>query len=389
MDKQPLEANWNYPTSIRFGPGRISELADACNELKISSPLIVTDPGLVNLPMLTDIVNDCVSQGLDVSVFSGIISNPSDDNINTGVTTYKHKNSDGIIAIGGGSALDAGKAISLMVAQTRVIWDFEDVNNNWQRVNTDGMPPVIAIPTTAGTGSEVGRVAVITDPVNKAKRLIFHPNLMPNLVFLDPKLTIALPKHLTAATGMDAFSHALEAYCSPYFHPMAEGIALEAIRLVNRYLQRAVQDGTDLEARAHMMVASTMGATAFQKGLGGMHALAHPLGAMYKAHHGLLNAILMPYVLQANKSEIQSRVTRLAKHIDLHNCSFDGFIEWVVTLRENIGIPHTLSQIGINDNEADEVSTRAYKDPSAATNPITFSEEEYRNIFVNAVNGTL
>jgi len=382
-------ANWNYPTNIRQGVGRIAELASCCKELAMQKPLLVTDPGLVDLPMILDAVKACKNDGLDCEIFSGIVGNPTGENVEQGVKAFQKGNHDGVIAFGGGSALDAAKAIALMVGQEYSLWDFEDVGDNWTRVNTAKMAPVVAVPTTSGTGSEVGRASVITDTEKHLKRIIFHPKMLPAIVILDPELTIGLPAHLTAATGMDAFSHALEAYCATYYHPMAEGIALEAIRLVKNYLPRATLDGQDIEARAQIMVASTMGATAFQRGLGGMHALAHSLGALYNSHHGLLNAVLMPYVLKANRNAIESSIERLARYLELDQANFDGFLAWVLQLREQLNIPHTLKEIGIDDLQIDTISKMAVNDPSAGGNPIIFTTEQYANIFTAALNGEI
>ncbi len=304
MNLTQFNANWNYPTNIRYGIGRINELAEVCQTLGMCAPLLITDPGLAELPMVKQAVESCQQAGLRCGLFSQIKTNPTRENVIDGVAAYRQAEHDGVIAFGGGSALDGGKAIALMVGQERPLWDFEDVGDNWRRVQTRTMAPVVAVPTTSGTGSEVGRAAVITDAQQHIKRLIFHPDMLPSIVILDPQLTVGLPAKLTAATGMDALSHALEAYCAPYFHPMAEGIALEAMRLIKNYLPRATANGEDLEARAQVMVASTMGGTAFQRGLGGMHALAHPLGALYDSHHGLLNAVLMPYLLMANRKAL-------------------------------------------------------------------------------------
>lgn len=384
-----LTANWNYPNSILAGSGRLSELAETCNNLKIKAPLLITDPGLADLPMVDEAVNHCKESGLRCGLFSNIQGNPTGQNVEDGVTAYKAGGHDGVIAFGGGSALDAAKAVALMVGQNAPLWDFEDVGDNWTRVNEAGVAPIVAVPTTAGTGSEVGRASVITDQENHVKRIIFHPLMLPSVVILDPNLTVGLPSHITAATGMDALSHNLEALCSPFYHPMAEGIAIEGIRLVKEYLPRAVADGKDIEARTQMLVASSMGATAFQKGLGGMHAIAHTLGALYGAHHGLLNAILMPYVLLANRVEIEERIERLSRYLNLADSSFDGFMAWVLEMRVNLGIPHSLSMIDINELQATLVGKMSAVDPSASGNPISFSEEQYSEIFLNAVKGQL
>jgi len=382
-------ANWNYPTNVKVGQGRILELAGFCTTMGMQSPLLITDPGLAALPMVEKVVSNVRDTGLKCGLFSGIKANPTGENVEAGVDFYKQHGHDGVIAFGGGSALDAAKAVALMVGQNRPIWDFEDVGDNWTRVNVEAMAPVIAVPTTAGTGSEVGRASVITDQAKHIKKIIFHPNMLPEQVILDPELTVGLPKGVTAATGMDALSHNLEALCSPFYHPMAEGIAIEGIRMVQEYLPRAVADGTDIEARTQMLVCSSMGATAFQKGLGGMHALAHPLGALYDAHHGMLNAILMPYVLKANKSEIEQRMDRLTRYMGLAETGFDGFLNWVLALREELAIPHSLKAIDINDSQQETVGRMAVEDPSAGGNPIGFSEEQYKEIFIAAVHGTL
>ena len=384
-----LSVNWNYPTAIRVGAGRVGELGVVCKNLGMQAPLIVTDPGLAALPMLENIVQNLKSENLRVGVFSNIKANPIGENIDDGVDYYRREKHDGVIALGGGSGLDAAKAVALMVGQNRPIWDFEDVGDNWTRVNVAGIAPVVAVPTTAGTGSEVGRASVITDQENHIKKIIFHPAMLPAEVILDPELTVGLPSMLTAATGMDALSHNLEAWCSPFFHPMAQGIAMEGIRLVRDYLPRAVKDGADIEARTQMLVCSSMGATAFQKGLGGMHALAHPLGALYDAHHGTLNAILMPYVLKANEKAIENKMTMLARYLNFDDSSFNGFLQWVLQLRDQLGIPHSLKEIGIDELQAETVGKMAVEDPSAGGNPISFSSTEYQQIFLNAQSGVL
>lgn len=381
--------NWHYPTAIKVGVGRIRELPLHCQGLAMKSPLLVTDPGLAALPMVAVCVELLKTAGLRVAVFSQIKSNPTGKNVEDGVLAFQQGQHDGVIAIGGGSALDAGKAIALMVGQQRPLWDFEDVGDNWTRVNVAGMAPVIAIPTTAGTGSEVGRVAVITDEAAQIKRLIFHPKVMPPLVILDPELTLALPPKLTAATGMDALSHSLEAYCSPFFHPPAVGIAIEGMHLVWQWLPSAVQDGSNIEARRQMLVASMMGATAFQRGLGAMHALAHPLGAVFDAHHGMLNAVLMPYVLKANETVIAERIAALARYLNLAKPSFAGFLDGVLALREQLGIPHSFAALGIDAAASTRIGQMAVADPSAATNPIAFTAAQYSALCQRAIVGEL
>lgn len=389
MDLNQFTVDWHYPTTVRTGIGRIRQLSVACRELGMQSPMLVTDPGLAGLPMIKEAQEQCIADGLRCGLFTDIKANPTEHNVMDGLMAYRAGNHDGVIAFGGGSALDAGKAVALMAGQTGRLWDFEDVGDNWTKVCSDLMAPIVAVPTTAGTGSEVGRVAVITDPQQEIKRIIFHPKMLPGIVILDPALTLGLPPDLTAATGMDALAHALEAYCAGVYHPMAEGIALEAIRLVKEYLPRATQDGLDLEARCQMLVASTMGATAFQRGLGAMHALAHPLGAIYDSHHGLLNAILMPYVLKANQQAVAVRIERLGRYLNLYDTSFDGFLSWVLTLRSQLSIPHTLSDAGIIVSRIDEIGSKAYHDPCAAGNPIPFTAREYAEICLAASRGDL
>ena len=384
-----MRANWNYPTQISVGAGRINELSSACKQLGMQSPLIVTDPGLAVLPMINEAVSSCHEAGLRCGLFSHIQSNPTGQNVSDGVNAYRAGGHDGVIAFGGGSALDAGKAVALMAGQDRPLWDFEDVGDNWTRVNVDGIAPIIAVPTTAGTGSEVGRASVITDTELQCKKIIFHPQMLPSRVILDPELTRELPAKITAATGMDALSHNLEAYCAPSYHPMADGIAMEGIRRVKDYLPSAVENGNDLEARTQMLVASLMGATAFQKGLGGMHAIAHSLGAVYGAHHGLLNAILMPYILKANQDVITPGIERLGSYLQLSDSSFDGFLTWVLTIRHQVGIPHDLSAIDIDATQVERIGNMAAIDAAAGGNPIAFSAERYAEIFTNAVNGKL
>ncbi|MBQ0743434.1 MAG: iron-containing alcohol dehydrogenase [Pseudomonas sp.] len=389
MSMQAYRMNWNYPTSVRVGAGRIAELADACKQLGMQAPLLVTDPGLAALPMIDSALKQCRDAGLNVDLFSSIKGNPTGQNVMDGVVVYRVGHHDGVIAFGGGSALDAAKAIALMAGQDRPLWDFEDIGDNHLRVNVAGMAPVVAVPTTAGTGSEVGRASVITDDEAHIKRIIFHARMLPALVILDPELTVGLPPRITAATGMDALSHNLEAYCSPVFHPMAEGIALEGMRLVKEYLPRATAQGEDLEARLKMLVASSMGATAFQRGLGGMHALAHPLGALYDAHHGTLNAILMPYVLQANRSSIEPQMERLGRYLDLPRHDFTGVLDWVLELRSELDIAHNLAEIGIDDLQIERVGQMAVEDATAGTNPIQFDAGQYSAIFTRALHGQL
>ena len=382
--------NWSFPAPIRFGAGRISELPRACLELGIRRPLLVTDPGLAALPMVGDAAASCTQAGLACAVFSDVRANPVEANVHDGVAALREGGHDGVIAFGGGSALDTGKAIGFMVAQSRPIWDFEDREDWWTRAAEDGMLPVVAVPTTSGTGSETGRASVITDArAEHTKRIIFHPRMMPGRVILDPELTVGLPAHLTAAVGMDALSHSLEAYSSPVFHPLAQGIALEAMRLVRDALPVAVKNPSDLAARSRMQVAAAMGSTAFQKGLGAMHALSHPCSSLLDTHHGLTNAVVMPYVLVFNRPAIETKMAALARYLDLSDPSFSGALDWILALREQIGIPHTLKDIGVDASFARRMAPMAAEDPSAATNPVPLDTGALERLYLRAIDGVL
>jgi alcohol dehydrogenase class IV len=382
-----LRGNWNYPTSIRFGAGRIAELPEHCRALGIRRPLFVTDAGLAGLPLVARVLAVCRDGGLAVERFSDVQPNPVEANVTAGVTAYRNGGHDGVIAFGGGSALDTGKAIALMVGQVRPIWDFEDREDWYTRVDTAGMAPVIAVPTTAGTGSEVGRASVITDLRDHTKRIIFHPKMLPALVIEDPELTVGLPPHVTAAVGMDALSHNLEAYCAPGFHPMAEGIAVEGMRLIREYLPRAVANGADLEARAHMLVASSMGATAFQKGLGAMHSLSHPCSANLNTHHGLTNAVVMPYVLEWNRDVLGDKLARLAAWLGLRERTFEGVLHWVLELRREIGIPDALAALGLEERHAKAFAPQALADPSTGGNPLPMTEQCFERLYLRCIRG--
>ena len=384
-----LKGNWNYPTSIRFGAGRIRELPDVCCSLGMSRPLLVTDPGLAKLPMVADVIRSCSEAGLACVVYSNIQANPIGDNVMFGVATYQAGGHNGVIALGGGSALDVGKAIGLMVGQARPLFDFEDRDDWYMRVNVAGMAPVLAVPTTAGTGSEVGRASVITDPSDHIKKIIFHPRMMPGAVIEDPELTVGLPANITAATGMDALSHSLEAFCSPFYHPLAEGVAVEGMRLVKEWLPAAVENGRNIEARSHMLIASSMGATAFQKGLGAMHSLSHPCGANLNTHHGLTNAVVMPYVLMWNRPVLEEKMKRLAAYLALPGPGFEAVLTWVLELRKRIGIPDTLADIGVRVEHAREFAGQALADPSTGGNPVPMTEKDFEQLYLNCIKGDL
>ena len=383
-----LRSTWSYPTALRIGVGRIAELAEACRAAGIARPLLVTDPGLSGLPMIAEAVATCRAAGLGVAVFDGVQANPIDANVEAGVAAFRAGGHDGVIAFGGGSALDCGKVIAFAAGQTRPLWDFEDVGDWWTRADPDAIAPIIAVPTTAGTGSETGRAGVITNSATQTKKVIFHPLMMPKIVIADPALTTGLPPRMTAGTGMDALSHCLEAYCAPGYHPMADGIAVEGARLVHENLRIAVRDGGNITARTHMMSAAAMGSTAFQKGLGAMHALAHPMGALFNTHHGMTNAVLMPYVLVFNRSAIEARIARLAAYCGI-TPSFDGYLAEILALRADVGVPHTIAEIGIARAQRETIIAMACVDPTAGGNPIPLDAAAVGALFDAAWEGLL
>jgi alcohol dehydrogenase class IV len=384
-----LTGNWNYPTKVRFGAGRIAELGDACRAAGIRRPLLVTDPGLKPLPMIMEAIGTLEQAGLACALFADVHPNPVGADVEAGLKMYRASKHDGVIVFGGGSAMDAGKAIAFMSGQTRPLWDYEDREDWWSRADPAGIAPVIAVPTTAGTGSEVGRAAVIVDERDHTKKIIFHPKMLPVEVIADPELTSGLPAHITAATGMDALSHSLEAYCSPFFHPMAQGIALEGMRLCKEWLPEAVKKGSNIEARSFMLAASSMGATAFQKGLGSMHAMSHPCSSLRGTHHGLTNAVVMPYVLVHNKAAIEERLAASARYMGLKDQSFNGFLDWVLALREEVGIPNTLKEIGVDLDMIAEGAPMALEDPSTGGNPLPMNVGDYETLYRNAIEGRL
>jgi alcohol dehydrogenase class IV len=381
-------ANWNYPTAIRFGAGRIDELAAACASAGLKAPLIVTDPFLATQPMIHAALAALKAAGMRAAVFSQIKSNPVESNIYAGMEALRSRGHDGVVAFGGGSALDCGKVIAFMAGQVRPMWDFEDIGDWWTRADPAGIQPIVAVPTTAGTGSEVGRAGVITHEASHTKKVIFHPAMMPKVTICDPALTIGMPKPITAGTGLDALAHCLEAYCAPSYHPMAEGMAVEGIRLVNTQLPRAYHDGGDIEARGDMMSAAAIGATAFQKGLGAIHALSHPVGALYDTHHGMTNAVFMPYVLKFNEAAIADKVARLAGYIGL-TPSFSAFLDWTLALRDELDVPHTLKGLKVDDAKFSAMAKMAPDDPTAGGNPVKLTESAAEHLYRRAYEGVV
>ncbi|MEM8877420.1 MAG: iron-containing alcohol dehydrogenase [Pseudomonadota bacterium] len=369
-----LVANWSYPTAVRFGAGRISELADACAAAGITRPLLVTDRGLAGLTMTAKTLDILDAADLGRAIFADVGSDPSDIDVEAGVRAYREGGFDGVIAFGGGSGLDLGKAIAFMAGQTRPIWDFEDIGDWWTRADADAIAPVIAVPTTAGTGSEVGRASVITNSEIEEKKIIFHPKMLPVVVICDPELTVGMPKHITAGTGLDAFAHCVEAFSSPHYHPMSQGIALEGMRLVKDHLPTTYVDGGNIDARSHMMSAAAMGATAFQKGLGAIHALSHPIGAIHHTHHGTTNAVCMPAVLKFNAEAIRDRFDLAAGYLAIDG-GFDGFCEFVDGFNQSMGIPKTITDLGVHDPDIDRLTEIALRDPSVGGNPIEMTQE--------------
>ena len=373
----PAAVNWSYPTAVWFGAGRIAELARACNEAGIKKPLFVTDRGVAKLPIVDTALSVLESGGAEASVFSEVDANPTDDNLQAGINCYRRGGHDGVVAFGGGSALDLGKLIAFQQGQTRPVWDFEDIGDWWTRADAETITPVVAVPTTAGTGSEVGRAGVLTHSSKHVKKIIFHPKMLPRVVICDAELTAALPKAITAGTGMDAFIHCLEAFSSPFYHPMSQGIALEGMRLALTYLPRAFAEGNDLAARAHMMSAAAMGAVAFQKGLGATHAISHSVGALYNTPHGMTNAVVLPVVLKLNRPAIEERITAAAAYLGIDG-GFDGFCRHIMQLRATLEVPDKLSALGADDNRVKELTQLALTDPSAGGNPIKLDEKNVR-----------
>jgi alcohol dehydrogenase len=373
-------ANWSYPTAIRFGAGRIAEIGPACAEAGIRRPLLVTDRGLATLPITARTLDLMESSGLGRAVFSGVEPNPNERNLAAGLEAYRGGRHDGVIAFGGGSGLDLGKMVAFMAGQTRPVWDFEDVDDWWTRADPAGIAPIVAVPTTAGTGSEVGRASVITNSESHVKKIIFHPRVLPSVVIMDPELTVGMPPMITAGTGMDAFAHCLEAYCSPHFHPMSQGIALEGMRLVRAFLPRAFADGKDIEARAQMMAAAAMGAVAFQKGLGAIHALSHPVGAIYNTHHGTTNAVVMPAVLRFNRPAIEAPLDRAAAYLGIEG-GYGGYCDFVDALNAELGIPGGLAALGVTADRLDEMTEMALADPSTGGNPVAMTRENTRALY--------
>jgi len=378
--------NWNYPTPIWFGPGRIKDIQKACDDLNILNPLIVTDPGILKTDIITKLNNNLKTTA---KIYSEVQGNPTGKNVKDGVDFFNSFQNDGVIAVGGGSGMDTGKGIAFMAKQTKPIWDFEDIDDYWTRANSDVIFPIIAVPTTAGTGSETGRAGVFTNEETKVKKIIFHPKMLPSTVILDPELTLPLPSHLTAYTGMDALAHCLEAYCSNLFHPLSQGIALEGISIIKKYLQKSFSNGDDIEARGNMLAASSMGSIAFQKGLGAIHSLSHPVGALYNTHHGLTNAVFMPYVLKKNRNAIEDKLIALSRYIELSNQSFDGFMTWILNLRESFQIPHTLEELIHEDTKLEEMSAMALVDPTAGSNPIDLNQSDFLKLYKDSFKGIL
>ena len=384
-----MKSNWNYPTTVWVGENRVSDLIEACRNLNIKKPLFVTDKDLVNLSFVKNIISLNSKKFDQFAIFSNFTGNPTGENVDDGVNDFNKKKCDGVIAFGGGSALDVGKAIAFMSGQNRPIWDFEDIGDYWKRANEKKISPIIAIPTTAGTGSETGRASAIINKKSGVKKIIFHPKILPSIVILDPALTIELSPRLTAATGMDALAHNLEAFCAPGYHPMAEGIALEGMRLIKNSLLTAFKDGKNIKARQNLLAASSMGSTAFQKGLGAIHSLSHPVNAQFNIHHGLSNAIFMPYVLTFNKSSIENKIVSICDYLDLEK-NFDSFLQWILDLRKNLNIPNKLSDVmNCSDLDLDQLSLMAFEDPSTGGNPVKITKEDLKLMYERSISGEL
>ena len=382
--------NWNYPTTIWVGKDRINDLGKACKQLNIKKPLLVTDEGLAKTKMVLNILEQLKIEGFETNIFSNVVGNPTGNNVNEGVKVYHNNKNDGVIAFGGGSGLDVGKAIAFMSGQNLPIWEFEDVGDNWAKADNEKIAPIISVPTTAGTGSETGRASVILNEKTGVKNIIFHPKFLSSIVILDPVLTVGLPAKITAATGMDALAHNLEAFCASSYHPMADGIALEGMRLINKWLLIAFNDGSNLDARMNMLTAASMGSTAFQKGLGAIHSLSHPVNALNNIHHGLSNAIFMPYVLTFNKDVVEEKIIKICNYLELKNQTFDGFIDWILKLRKDLNMPHKLSEvIDEKDFDIDRLSKMALEDPSTGGNPKKLTIDDMRLMYKHSMSGEL
>ena len=384
------KTNWNYPTTMWVGQDRIKDLSVACKNLNINKPLLVTDKGLAGSDIIQNSLSNLKQNSFEVILYSNVVGNPTGTNVNQGVEIYRKNNCDGVIAFGGGSGLDVGKAVAFMSGQDLPIWDFEDVGDNWTKAKSNSIAPIIAVPTTAGTGSETGRASIILNEDTGVKKIIFHPKFLPSIVILDPLLTISLPPDITAATGMDALAHNFEAYCAPGYHPMADGIALEGIRIINNWLLAAVEDGSNVEARMNMLTAASMGSTAFQKGLGAIHSLSHPVNALNNIHHGLSNAIFMPYVLTFNKDVIEKKIIKICEYLEFQNKTFDEFLNWTLSLRKKLNIPHKLSDvIELEKIDIDRLSKMALDDPSTNGNPKKLSLEDMKVMYEYSISGEL
>ena len=379
-----ITANWSYPTAVKFGAGRIKELADHCKAVGMKRPLLVTDRGLAPMPITQNALDILDAAGLGRAIFADVDPNPNEKNLEAGVKAFKDGGHDGVVAFGGGSGLDLGKAVAFMVGQTRPVWDFEDIGDWWTRASVDSIAPIVAVPTTAGTGSEVGRASVITNSDTHTKKVIFHPKFLPAVTICDPELTVGMPKVITVGTGMDAFAHCLEAYSSPFYHPMSQGIALEGMRLVKESLPKAVKDGADIEARSHMMSAAAMGAVAFQKGLGAIHSLSHPVGAIYNTHHGMTNAVVMPPVLLFNRPAVEAKLAQAAAYLGIAG-GFDGFYDFVLSLRSELGVPDKLAQLGVGTDRIDEMAAMAIVDPTAGGNPVELTLDAAKKLFAECI----
>jgi alcohol dehydrogenase class IV len=375
-----LKGAWNFPTRVVTGVGRIAELADLARANDTKNPLVVTDKGLLELPLIGRLMQLLEAGGLPAGLFGDVRSNPTEANLLAGVRAFKAGRHDGVIAVGGGSALDVGKCVAFMAAQTRPVWDFEDVGDWWTRANPEGIAPIIAVPTTAGTGSEVGRAGVITNEETHEKKIIFHPSMMPKVAIEDPELGVGLPPFLTMATGMDALAHCFEAYCVDAFHPLADGVALEGLRIIKQYLPRAVANGADLQARAYMLAAASMGATAFQKGLGAIHSISHPVGARYDTHHGLTNGVVFPYVMVCNRAAIEGKMDQVARVLDLPGRGFPAVLEWILAFRK---------ALGVREGDAKAIAADALKDPTAGSNPRSLSLADFEALTLAAIRGNL
>ena len=376
---------YNFPTTIRFGAEASNELPDYLQKNNLLKPLIVTDPVVVQLDFFKKIIASLQKKNISAEIFHDIHKNPVKSDVYKGTDVYDATDRDSIVGIGGGVALDVARAICLRINHREDLFKYDDLIGGDVFVTND-VPHFVTIPTTAGTGSEVGRSAIIADDITHQKKILFSPKLLAKIVFADPLLTMDLPPFVTAATGMDALTHNMEAYLAKMHHPMCEGIALEGIYLISQSLERAVNK-PDLESRSNMLIASLMGAVAFQKGLGVVHSLAHPLSALLDTHHGLANAVNIPYGMEFNIAGCEEKFKRIALTLGLKKQTGEAVVDYLFDLNSKINIPHKLSEIGVKPEHIETLADLAIADFAYPNNPKPVSREDFRELYLKALRG--